>query len=370
MCWREHIAYDQSILVDVSNCNCYYGVTDKVRGVISIMYKSAFDFQTKWYKWSDCELQDGVIKPAKDAFTIQYNPFDFFTDKMQIKQSEQKIEPLEKRHIHTSFATLDTNNPEELLRWVKAFGMPYSVHIDKNGNHHKNFPVAFKDGTNWDIVDRISIDDLAGEISIFRNVVELYNATINNTEKDLEYIRSVVSSRSFYNGYEFLERMMPSKDHSEAHRMAWMLPLEEVWNKTPAYTAEELQDYDSSRDLVGECGGVVGLAKSFISLLLDFVTQDVREVHLFEGKQLRIGWKYGSLLALLYKMLSLEWSRGRSVRKCANPYCGVFYTPYSPTTLYCSDLCSNRVRQQNYRKAHKDTLAKYRRDLRAKTSTR
>jgi hypothetical protein len=321
----------------------------------------AFNLREDWYKWSAYELVKGFIKPTKGATIIRYNPFDFFTDTLDFKR-KKGLRPLNERHIHATFATLDPNNTDEILRWVTAFGIPFSMHIDKDGGYRRNFPHIIN---SHDIVDMVRLTDLAGAIETYKTVINVYNAVQSGLEEDLQYILGVVSTRSFYNYYQYLEQQTRSVVPSEAHDKVGMDALEELWDITPAYTGN-LEDYDVSRDLIDECGGIVGLAKSYITRMLNHATQSVKEAHLFEENQLKIGWEYGSLLALLYKMLSLDWSKGKNVRKCDNLYCQEFYIPYSPTALYCSDVCSNRGRQQTYRKDNREKLANYRKEYRKK----
>jgi len=315
--------------------------------------KSLFLYENERYKFSDYKIDNDMIVPVQGATQIKYDPFKYFHEKRKQYARENY------QNIHTSFASINIDNLEEILNWVKLFGVPYSKYKDEMGKYHINFPTVNRQQVHK-VVDEISVDDFKRSVIDFKVTVTLINALKKPVGDNLKFIKHIVHTRRFKDIYDELESkaVMRTTQADEEHTLDGLIM---EWENTSPMTREEMKLYEESYDWVKEYGGEINLAEGYIALYLEHVTKDVNETYTVRNGELLVGWNAPSLLGLLYKMLILEWSKGADIIKCHNKTCNKFFLPNSNNNnRYCSEECSNSERQRVYRKNHEKELAEKR----------
>lgn len=328
------------------------------------MDRNVIQINTRWYKWSDYELVDGVIKPVKGARSIEYNPFDNYLDRLRMKKPVKKTSPRE-NYIHASFANIDYKNENEILEWVKTYGVPYSYYVDSSGERMKCFPQVPPQRSNSfakDMSDELSISEIVSEIQAFRRTINFYSL-IRQKPINTSALRECINQIGFQQEYLITTTNLDDRSPSSAHKAFGLQLIEEAFEKfdKPCYGLEELQTFEE------EYGGIENIIEEYIQNVLNITTQSVTEIVRFHGDQLQVTYQYGSLLALMYKMLVFDWTKSIEMRTCADNSCRRFFIPYHPSSIYCADECRNRVSAREYRQNHKQQIVQEQRVRRAKS---
>jgi len=314
-----------------------------------------FKYEIFWYKYSDYRLDNNMIVPVGSEI-FKYNPFDYFDKKRkQPKVAEVNYtKDKDELNIHECFVNIDVNNPEEMVKWVKEFGIPYSKYEDNDGKIHNCFLVKEKSQARR-LIDEISVDEFRRCVIDYRDLIKLYDCVQNPSQND-EVLRNIVYSKSFQENYAIMERQLYTETTQAAKQHGWD-ELLELWDNTPRMSPAEMEDYDQYDEWVKANGGVFGCAKLYIDLNLEYMTQDVREKYTTVSGKVNVSWSSPSLLGLLYKMIILDWTRGKSFIKCKHKYCYEYFIPGDDGSVYCSKECRNRGKQMDYRKAHREEIA-------------
>lgn len=315
----------------------------------------------KWHRFSSYEKNDGIIQPVQNATVKTYNPFDFFTYNMDFKQKNiNKPINVNDLHIHASFASILSE--EDALIWVNKFGLPYEQYIDKNGNIcDTNFPSANTD-SSFKKLPSISASHVITNANIFRSTSSLYDAIKSG---DTETVRNTVLTNSFKYSYDFLM----SKSYSQpsvAYNQHILDELSKIWDDLPTVSNDDFNEEVNHDPYWDEAySDPIAVAQHYLSTFIAFTTQSVHETLIFEQttdknsfRTPKIGWKFNSLLALMYKMLFIDWTQGHSIRRCANKFCNTHFVPFNIKNEYCSDICVNRARAQRHRKKVSDAKKK------------
>ena len=314
-----------------------------------------FKYEVDWYRYSDYRLEDNMIIPVGSEI-IKYNPFDFF-DNIRKQPKEPKYNyKKDKRelNIHECFANINVDSSEEMLKWVKEFGIPYSKYQDSDGKIHNQFLVKGKTQFGQ-LIDEISVDEFRKSVLDYRKLIMLYNY-VQDPGLNERSMRIAVYSESFQTNYAIMERQLYTET-TQASNQYGLNTISELWDKTPPMSPEEMENYDEYEEWIKSHGGVLGFAKLYIDLSLEYMTQDVREQYTTVAGKVNVSWSSPSLLGLLYKMILLEWTRGKSFIKCKHKYCYNYFIPSDDGSVYCSDKCRNRGKQMDYREAHKEEIA-------------
>lgn len=315
------------------------------------MGNSPLNFICDYYRFAEYEIKNGIIGPtdsAKKMGIIKYNPFDFFKSKLD--KRPKHTPKIEKLPIHVSFSAIKSN--EDALEWVNNYGFPFSQFINiKNKNILcENFPYPVN---SPDLVPlyTLPVEKICKNAELFCSAIDLYNMIKNNR---IDEIRQVLAKSISKENYGYLwSKYKYQKDG--AAKLHLINKVAELWDNTPASDEPcpeevflESDPYYSSVQ-----NEPISLAQDFLSMLVSYSTNSVIETLIFDQnspeKPPKIGWTFSSLLALLYKMLLLDWSQGHSVQRCANKNCNKIFVPFNDKSNYCCKTCGDCVRSQRLR---------------------
>lgn len=329
-------------------------------GVVIMKKSTAFNFSCQWFRYEEYEIIEGMVKPTTKSMKQEvcaYNPFDYFTGNLRFKMPENKPD-IKEQQIHSSFAAIVSE--KDVLAWVNRFGVPYTYYFDQiKKSNIINFPTMPKSRTSFILSDSIETGRVLYEAAIFRQAIELYNAVKSSSEKTA---REIMSNSNFKYRYDYLSASLYSNSTGAKHEITKkrLRELDEATKNIPLPTDEEFEKFEESGGFASMDPfweeleeDPLGLAQNYLSTLVTFATQSVRETLVFEkaGSQNlpRISWEFSSLLSLLYKMLLLDWAQGYSVCKCANKKCNEHFVPSKKANIYCSDECKERAKAQRHR---------------------
>lgn len=318
------------------------------------MNKLALHLSSKWYRFSNYEIIDGIIQPTQNATVKVYNPFDFFTSNMDFKQKNvNKSINVDDVHIHASFTSIFSE--EDALKWVNKFGIPYARYVDKKGKICGiNFP-SVNTSPSLKELPSIKVSNIVKNANVFRNTIILHDAIKSDR---IETVRNIVTTNSFKYNYDFLMSKSPS-GASFAYQQSLIDKIRNSWDNSPSISSHDESDDRITLDpyWVEAESNPIEIGQHYLSTLIAFTTQSVHETLVFEQDSNKkpsfipkIGFKFGSLLALMYKMLFIDWTHGHSIRRCANKLCNNHFVPSNVKNEYCSDLCVNRAKSQRHRK--------------------
>lgn len=315
------------------------------------MGDSPISFICDYYHFSEYEIKDGIIKPTASAQKMEikkYNPFDFFKSKLY--KRPDYAPKIDKLPIHVSFSAIKSN--EDALEWVNNYGFPFSYYINiKNKDiSYKNFPDSIN-SPELKPLNTLPIEEICKNAELFCSAIDLYNMI---KKHQIDEIRKVVGNSIFKENYEYLwSKYNYQKDGAAKRHMT--NKTAELWDNTPASDEPCPEEVFSESDpyYLSLQNEPISLAQDFLSMLISCSTNSVRETLIFDQnlpeKPPKIGWIFSSLLALLYKMLLLDWSQGYSVQRCANKNCNKMFVPFNDKSNYCCKACGDCVRSQKCR---------------------
>ena len=280
-------------------------------------------------------------KENKNGEIILYNPFDFYTIENDFRQKLDDRPNINDLQIHWSFASI--NSEQSVFEWVSKYGLPYYIYGKDNGESNnelnRDFPLSPDANIRALKNNALSIKDIQKEVETFRNTIDLFNALKNSDSESIweTFLRSYLRNTwqpLFY------------RDSDSSISVINAVSLNNsILNKEPL-TKDEVIDAANKDSFL--------IASEYLTALISYSTQSVHETIKFTKIGLQsfamVSYSFSSILALLYKMLLIEWSKGYSIRHCADPKCNTYFIPSNNKNMFCSSLCKNRVKMQNYRK--------------------
>ena len=322
------------------------------------MRESPLDLSCSCYRFSEYEINEGLIRPtaaAQKIKIIEYNPFDSLKDTLE-KRPDHKP-GINELPIHVSFSSIKSS--KDALEWVNNYGLPFSYYTDTHSG--KVSGSDFPNTINFPHLKPINsapVDEICKHASLFYEAINLYNMIKNSQTED---IYKKMNNNIAKKNYDFIvyRSTFPS---TGAYRKYVFDGIAKLWDNTPASAEPYSEEIFSESDpyYLSLQNAPIALAQEFLSKLLSYSTHSVRELLIFDQnlpeKPPKIAFIFSSLLALLYKMLFLDWSQGHSVIRCANKNCNKMFFPFNDKSEYCCKACGDCVRSQKQRDKKKANL--------------
>jgi len=129
-----------------------------------------FNSKKDWYRYSDYRVENDVIVPIGSEI-IKYNLFDYFS---LVRRKRPETSRITYENIQKSFVNIDIRNPDEVCKWVKKFGVPYSKYEDNKGEIHNNIFVNGKPKIRK-LIDKISVEEFGKIVRDYREIINLHN---------------------------------------------------------------------------------------------------------------------------------------------------------------------------------------------------
>lgn len=301
-------------------------------------------YDASWHNLKKMLIADNVIYFITGKSTYEeYNPVHFYNQPIPQElvnyilgdglYEQQDI------FIHNLFLSLDETNYEQITRWIEHFGLLFPPGFDRSGNnisdHLLNSLAIGESKTTFDenkyLNDNIHpigfLCEFAEEIRIFKKLATAIQILKNDYWNLKEFVFECSKDTNFL---EFLCSENFFLLFENKKDKYFMRPASEVLN-------EIYQSYDN--DLLDK------MIESLFSYKLHKI---IPKIKITDGNA-RLEITNTSLLGLLYYFLALDVSDPFAPRKCAAKGCSRHFTPTREGTLYCSDTCKNRAKQQRHR---------------------
>lgn len=320
-----------------------------------------FDFKGKykqyWYKATDYKLDAGMlISPIDETKIDFYNPFNYYQNSIP-EDTVSSIFPDKKSsklNLHTAFASLNYHDNEMLLRWVCAFGVPFTMYVKTVNKmpRHSNFPISLPISVmekeklelreHW-----IFTDHFAREVERFQLMMQLKSALEANDIKALEENYNLNMSGE--------SKLM---DHNTHMIDEYSKILSDYINTTEinqGYRKVHKVKDDYTNKLIGQAlynlEIIMNPALIGVKPALSFYKEQSNKS--FYMQQPTWQWEFNSLLSAIYLMVFLDWVQGRSMLCCENPKCTTYFIPSKISSKYCSPSCQSSAKQKRYRDEQK-----------------
>lgn len=326
------------------------------------MSSSELAFNCEWHRYEKYEVKNGKICPTKEAMKsekITYNPFDFYTSEKDFTQKINDRPKIDDLQIHWSFASIKSEN--DVFDWVSKYGLPYYFYETKSENNNKlekKNPFSLDKTVCNSQKNSLSMKEILKEAETFRNAIDLYNALKSGDSDSVfeifagSYERSTCKLLFYYGSSLNYESLSQHKCRDGNNNIV------KLWHAVPAN--QPLPNKEPSTDnqvFIAANKDAFSIAQEYLSALISYSTQSVHETIKFTnaGSQslAMIDFSFSSLLALLYRMLLIDWSKGHFVRRCADPRCNTYFVPLNDQNMFCSSLCKNRVKVEKFRNKKK-----------------
>jgi len=331
----------------------------------------------------------GNVVPAEGYQARGYAPFDFYTAPVPADTVDSILGPNRSRgsgydgdpkgpkfNLHTLFATLSPERPDQTLRFMEYYGYLFYNEAGANTAHEFSLGsggkvealTVFEDDLQWYrshrssgtsvLLKPVSMDGFLAEVWLFRWIVEL--GGLYSTGKSNAAIRECLSrgSQAIEGGQgPMWESLKPWLDDvfclAEAHPFwAAQVVLRRIFGIQLEGARPQLAfaptgaSWDHVPDGRTGIPPVIG-ARSIESLF------GIR--HGPRQSPMSIGWSFDSLLSALYLMLYLDLTKGSVIRLCANKLCGNYFVPGKDKRAdaeYCCTGCQDRAEKRRYWKNH------------------
>ena len=266
----------------------------------------------------------GYVVRVEHSKLTAYEPFMYYTapvpqEKVEYvlgrsKDKKKKTPPLK---LHTLFASLSPEKPEQLLRFMNTFGCLYYA--------ERPMPPPPYGLTRWYRPTRERrllthrpepMTNYLAELCLFRWVSEVSDLYKRGKAESL--------ARCLDEGCAMVRNgKAPLWQH--LWEMLWenaILPEHDLFNR-----AENLLDVVFTEQLA----------------------RTSPHISTEKSKDPALSWRFDSLIAAMYLMLLLDLTGGRTLRKCENERCGMFFMPSRrEDQIYCTPTCQERAKQRRY----------------------
>lgn len=271
----------------------------------------------------------------KDAF----NPFDFYYSKVPgiivsyiIGQTYGEPMP-----IHLLFASLD--NISQILAFCRHFGVPAYGFCDKECDTDNPDRTHWNGKSNIDfVIYDIKSMQLAIKILNIKKVISADHPLLNINKDiwgiDEDFHDALISKakKRIKLWEKFMETFSITED---IHFFLNSLDF--------SYVEDEEQEKE--RIILF---GTIGL-NDILGIIFNTYLSKVSPGIDFRKKSHDFEWNFPNLVSAFFLMLSLDIAADSFPQICANPLCSKYFTPDKRGTLYCSDACQNRAKQQRHR---------------------
>ncbi|VBB08574.1 Hypothetical protein LUCI_3852 [Lucifera butyrica] len=287
-----------------------------------LIQKSGFNFIRNYPAFPLCHLQDGRICGSLTLSKEHIvNLFEYYEHPMPRKiitaifgeTAPDKLNP------YTLFASIDSNNPQQVVQWFTHFGAPDgNVRFDAQAECY--YP----------------LDVFAKHVKEMNNVLTVIEA-LQSGAKSIDAIMTDIVKQ--YNGY-IPGSICGYKEITEgvSDQIKDLFSKVNIFDLSPSYLGREYVDALFQHYLSDICPCIMWRDKA-------------------NGNQPSLAWTSGPMISQLYFMLALDITAGKMPRKCMNDKCHRYFTPARSSTRYCSDICKERAKQHRHYKKLKNEQA-------------
>ncbi len=282
-----------------------------------IVQDSGFKFSRNYIVFPPYRIEDGRIYENDKSILVEdykvINLFHYYNSPMPRaiiadilgESAPSQLNP------YTLFASINTNNIQEVIRWFNHFG-----YLDGKAKYDTK--------RRW----YYCIEDFKKHVKDMNNVLNIIGALQAESE-DIGPIMDDI--RKQYNG--FLPGSVCGYD---------------IITKGDS---EFLKDLYSKTDIF-EIFTPSSLGRQYVDSLFQHYLSQVSPCIKWndEGKDGHpsLSWTSGPMISQFYFMLALDITNGKMPRKCMNIKCKKYFTPTRKSNLYCSETCKERAKQHRY----------------------
>ncbi|RBN42929.1 hypothetical protein DMN50_02515 [Priestia megaterium] len=303
-----------------------------------------FKASSDWSKHCRYEIEGELIVP-KEGPLKRYNPLDYYKNPLTIEMVEEIFGKKKKRNtdmfIHTSFASLDVTNEQEILNWVNTFGLPFVPFLKVDDKERKQiyeskknvfFPHDIKN------LYRKTQEFTLPRPNISRNPL-LKEGIIWETEGI--YIEEV---KEEIRRVKYILELKEAKDKSDFSSLSkTALEIVSYWQ---LYTPEYQQNI--AQDLIFSAA-----TDHYIVDTFNMALRNVRPLIFFENGEGEWGWHFDALLAAIYIMFSIDMTESKIPQKCKYVNCNTYFKATTEANVYCSTQCQDNAKTYRAREKKK-----------------
>lgn len=304
------------------------------------------------------------VVPTAESLVTQYEPFTYYRSPIPYEDVEYVLGTKKARvlgqegqdfNLHTLFASLSPEEPDELLRFMNLFGALYhkedanppstpagrTISQTIKDTTGRILNVAIFQPSGWYrgrsksmplIMLPVPMSEYLAELRLFRWVSELVD---------------LYTSESAYALAEHIDsgRVMVENNQGPLWEALRAIAPPPSWTGDPFIETEEWLERIFSRQLQG----VSPMLKFTPALsLLDRIGQATRKQPFANRLRAEVAWEFDSLISAIYLMLLLAMAHHRFLRKCKHDKCGRFFETARKDQRYCTPECQQRAKQLRY----------------------
>lgn len=336
-------------------------------------------------KHTEYELKGDAIYPASNEIEY-YNPFS------QIEAS--KIEDILGEYyvdadfdLHTLFLNLHHQDSQQILRFVKHFGLIYNpIYMDAELqesllNDYSLKQLRYRTGTFSNVYNEkealslteinsrpIYLKEFQEEIGRLRMVIELYmtirSLDISNLSRNMRFMLFLEHNYDHPVLNPFQELLQHPKMKERVQTM--LTRVDEFSANISDYSKQQLE-------LIME--EIENIYKDMQQLNLDDVIIEMCIVYLeailetaLKGASPKINfnddgsgeqtWVFSGLLPAIYFMFHQDFISQKPYKRCHNPNCNNLFIPKPKHKIYCSTKCQTRAKSARGKKKKEDEALK------------
>lgn len=310
--------------------------------------------------FSEYEFADGVIKES-GSITKTYSYFDFYHGQDDlIGEGSVKQEDLasifgkqmtQDEKIFVSFAALDETNEEQILAWIKLFGLPCK--------HHKIPLKSLGNEFNRLLVGSEKISTIKDEIALMKWLLAMFS--LYKTKEWVDFDIDKSTGRLFRRKGIF----NPKNDQLwkvKSERIGLInQTIESLFSRQLRYVHPELSyelGNNAESQIMQNLNIEWDIKKSFneescsmdtelhYNENSDLIAQAIQKPFICDYPAFFLKWSFPSLLSAMYFHMALDINKSVIPISCANNRCRKYFSPIKSSQRFCSPTCRNRDNQQ------------------------
>jgi len=329
-----------------------------------------------WVKINKFELINNVICLSEKSVIEEYNPFYYYTNPIdQNIVNEILGDSLNRQQdffIHNLLLSIDHTNTDQILKWIKHFGVLFPfADKDNSFTHDPNdllseLPEEFFDENdnllNPSLKPVAYLNEISEEIHLMQFTITAIKVADSNYAESESFIKSILiddyfmdflSDNGFFSILKGKISILPETDNVIDEQLR-----NEFDAKIP--NADFTKDVRPIISIIEKCRKTNSIQLAFNHLgnrLLDELIEFIFSTKLHDISPLlksdngKFTFKFinSSLAGLIYFFIALNTSANVLPRKCFLKSCHRYFIPTRDDAIYCSDTCKNRAKQQRHR---------------------
>lgn len=274
-------------------------------------------YEWYWSKSDNVYIENGYVVADSKAKIIKYNPINDF--KLIYTYNEESI--------FTKFASINIENSDEILNFIKQFGFLYNSIYDIFQN---------KDRENEPYME--DIKEIIENIEKFKQLVKLDLAMSKNV-KDYELC--------------IILKKLNKKYLNIPQNIVLDMALEEIKN------FENQKNININNSLRYYCLQIIEF--EYLKKEKNVYFRPIIDKNDMEIKE---SWYAKDLISVIYHLFYLKLTQKEVLKKCQNIKCTNYFPVYINDTRkkYCTPECANVQGSRDYRNKYREKINKQKRD--------